>query len=64
MTDKVGYGKAMGKSLIMFSLPLIISGIIAFFTETSIPVIILVAGMIVGFILIFKTQQKYNGGIF
>ena len=64
VTDKVGYGKAMGKSLIMFSLPLIISGIIAFFTETSIPVIILVAGMIVGFILIFKTQQKYNGGIF
>jgi len=64
VTDKVGYGKAMGKSLIMFSLPLIISGIIAFFTETSIPVIILIAGMIVGFILIFKTQQKYNGGIF
>ena len=41
VTDKVGYGKAMGKSLIMFSLPLIISGIIAFFTETAIPVIIL-----------------------
>lgn len=64
VTDKVGYGKAMGKSLIVFSLPLIISGIIAFFTETAIPVIVLFAGMILGFVLIFRTQQKYNGGMF
>ena len=42
VTDKIGYGKAMGKSLVAFSLPMIISGFTAFFTETSIPVIILV----------------------
>ncbi len=64
VTDKVGYGKAMGKSLIIFSLPLIVSGVIAFFTETSIPVIILIVGMIIGFISIIKTQNKYNGGMF
>ena len=64
VTDKIGYGKAMGKSLIVFSLPLIISGITAFFTESSLPVIILIVGMIVGFIPIVKTQQKYNGGMF
>ena len=64
VTDKVGYGKAMGKSLILFSLPLIISGTIAFFTESLLPVIILIVGMIVGFIPIVKTQNKYNGGIF
>ncbi len=64
VTDKIGYGKAMGKSLIAFSLPMIISGVTAFFTETSIPVIILVVGMIVGFIPIVKTQNKYNGGMF
>lgn len=64
VTDKVGYGKAMGKSLIVLSLPLIVSGVIALFTETSIPVIILIVGMVSGFIPIFKTQQKYNGGMF
>ena len=64
VTDKVGYGKAMGKSLIVFSLPLIVSGIIAFFTENLIPVMVLIVGMVVGFIPIVKTQQKYNGGIF
>lgn len=64
VTDKIGYGKAMGKSLILFSLPLIISGTIAFFTESLLPVIILIVGMILGFIPIVKTQNKYNGGIF
>lgn len=64
VTDKVGYGKAMGKSLIIFSLTLIVSGVIAFFTETSIPVIVLIAGMVIGFISIIKTQNKYNGGMF
>ena len=64
VTDKVGYGKAMGKALIIFSLPLIISGVLALFIENSIPVIILIVGMIVGFIPIIKTQQKYNGGMF
>lgn len=64
VTDKVGYGKAMGKSLVVFSLPLIISGIIGFFTETLIPVIVLITGMILGFIPIVKTQNKYNGGMF
>lgn len=64
VTDKVGYGKAMGKSLILFSLPLIISGVIAFFTESLLPVIILIVGMILGFIPIVKTQNKYNGGMF
>lgn len=64
VTDKVGYGKAMGKSLIVLSLPLIVSGIIAFFTQNSLPVIILITGMILGFIPIVKNQQKYNGGIF
>ena len=64
VTDKVGYGKAMGKALIIFSLPLIISGVLALFIENSIPVIILIVGMVVGFIPIIKAQQKFNGGIF
>lgn len=64
VTDKVGYGKAMGKALIIFSLPLIISGVLALFIENSIPVIILIVGMVVGFIPIVKAQQKFNGGMF
>ncbi len=64
VTDKVGYGKAMGKALIGFSLPLIASGIIAFFTESVIPTIVLIVGMVIGFIPIIRAQNKYNGGIF
>lgn len=64
VTDKVGYGKAMGKALIILSLPLIASGIIAFFTESVIPTIVLIVGMVIGFVPIIKAQNKYNGGIF
>ena len=64
VTDKVGYGKAMGKALIILSLPLIASGIIAFFTESVIPTVVLIVGMVIGFIPIIKAQYKYNGGIF
>ena len=64
VADKVGYGKAMGKALIVFSIPMLISGVMALFTELVLPVIILIVGMIVGFILIIKAQQKFNGGMF
>ncbi len=64
VTDKVGYGKAMGKALIILSLPLIASGIIAFFTESVIPTIVLILGMVIGFIPIIRAQNKYNGGVF
>ncbi len=64
VTDKVGYGKAMGKALIILSLPLIASGIIAFFTESAIPTVVLIVGMVIGFIPIIRAQNKYNGGIF
>lgn len=64
VTDKIGYGKAMGKALIIFSIPMLISGVIALFTESALPVIVLIVGMVVGFIPIVKAQQKYNGGMF
>lgn len=62
--DKNGYCKAMGKALIIFALPLIASGVIAFFTESALPVIVLLIGITGGFIPIIKTQNKYNGGMF
>lgn len=64
VTDKIGYGKAMGKALIIFSLPLLISGVTALFTESVLPVIILILGMVVGFIPIVRAQRKFNGGMF
>ena len=51
-------------SLIVFSVPMLISGVIALFTESALPVIVLIVGMVVGFIPIVKAQQKYNGGMF
>ena len=64
VTDKVGYGKAMGKALIVFSIPMLISGVIALFTESALPVVILILGMVVGFIPIIRAQRKFNGGMF
>ncbi len=64
VTDKIGYGKAMGKALIIFSIPMLISGVIALFTESALPVVILILGMVVGFIPIIRAQRKYNGGMF
>lgn len=64
VTDKIGYGKAMGKALIVFSVSMLIPGVIALFSESALPVVILFVGMIVGFVAIIKAQQKYNGGLF
>ena len=64
VTDKIGYGRAMGKALIIFSIPMLISGVIALFTESVLPVIILILGMVVGFIPIVRAQRKFNGGMF
>ena len=64
VTDKIGYGKAMGKALIIFSIPMLISGVIALFKESALPVVILIFGMVVGFIPIIRAQRKFNGGMF
>ena len=67
--DKVGYGKAMGKAISGIGVSALISAIISLIPYNSqdqiafIATDIFVIGFIVSFILIFKAQKKYNGGI-
>ena len=64
MIDKSAYGKSMGKSLLVLSITLLISGIVNLLGKTNgiklISVIILFVGLIIGFICIIKTQVKFN----
>ena len=62
--DKKSYGRAMGKSIIGISAPLILAGIVGFFTTSALPTVLLIFGLIISFIPVFITQKKYNGGMF
>jgi len=64
VTDKKAYGKAMGKALLGFSVPLIAAGVIAFFTKSVLVTVVLLAGLAVALIPIFVVQKKYNGSVF
>jgi len=62
--DKTAYGKAMGKALMGMGVPLIVAGIVGLFTASAWVTVILIAGLILSFIPMFKAQKKYNGGMF
>lgn len=64
VTDKKAYGEAMGKALTGISIPLIITAVIALFSTSALPILVLVLGLILSFIPLFIVQKKYNGGIF
>ena len=68
ITDKFAYGKSFGKAMFVISMTLLFSGIISLLGDsekvTSIAVIVLIVGLITGFICIFLVQKKYNNGIF
>lgn len=66
--DFNGYCKEMGKTLMFICLPLLIYSILELWISIEIIAIlsklILGTGFIICFIFIFKTQLKYNGGLF
>lgn len=62
--DKKAYGRAMGKALALIGIPLIITGVIALFTASALPTLVLIAGLILFLIPLFIVQKKYNGGAF
>ena len=68
VTDLNGYCHEIGKELMFMSLPLLISTILELWISIDIIAIlsklILSSGFIICFIFIFKTQIKYNGGLF
>ena len=68
VTDFKGFSHEIGKELMFLSLPLLISTILELWVSIDIIAIlsklILSLGFIICFIFIFKTQIKYNGGLF
>jgi|SRR5690554_3149932 len=66
--DKNGYSKAVGKGIISIGLTLIISGIISLFDKVNnielISIALLMVGLIICFIILYKIQKKYNDGMF
>ena len=60
----MAYGKAMGKALMGIAIPLIIAGVIGLFTTSVLVTVILIVGLVISFIAIFRVQKKYNGGMF
>ena len=68
VTDKVAYGKAFGKAMMVVSLSLLLSGIIGLFgaseTIATIAVAVPFVGLFIGIAWIFAVQRKYNKGVF
>ena len=68
VTDKKGYGKAMGKALAVMAAGIFLSGITALFGDSDAialtATVILFAAIIAGFVCIYTVQKKYNGGMF
>ena len=61
--DMPKYGKVVGTGTIIIGLSLILSYIVAFWSETMMSYVILL-GIVVGLCFIFYGQIKYNRGIF
>lgn len=68
VTDFNGYCHEIGKELMFMCLPLLIATILELWVSIEIIAIlsklVLSIGFIICFIFIFKTQLKYNGGLF
>lgn len=68
VVDRDGYCNAMGKTFMLMGIPTFISSISFLFPSIHfieiLGNIILLVGLIVGCVFVFKCQYKYNGGLF
>ena len=65
VTDRVGYGKAFGKALLVVAASPLVSGVIGLLgTQNSAAVAVLIVGLVIGFTALARVQKKWNGGIF
>ena len=68
VTDKVAYGKAFGKAMLVVFMSLLMSGIVSLFGDTkivaTISLTVLFVGLGIGIACIIAVQRKYNKGIF
>ena len=68
VTDKAAYGKAFGKTMLVISMALLLSGVIGLFGDTeimaTIALAVLFVGLFIGIAGIVAVQKKYNKGVF
>ena len=65
VTDKLAYGKAFGKAMLVIAAVMLLSGIIGIFENLVIlAVAILIIGLAIGIGCIVAVQIKYNNGLF
>lgn len=67
VTDRVGYGKAFGKALLVVAASPLVSGVIGLLgtqNSTAVAVAVLIIGLVIGFTALARVQKKWNGGIF
>ncbi len=62
--DKAAYGKAFGKAMFTMAASMAASGLLALFTDSFLPVLVLILGLTAGIIQIILVQKKYNNGVF
>lgn len=66
--DEIGYAKAMGKALLGIAFSSLVGGIISLIGKSTVfsylSVAILVFGLLVSCVFIFRIQKKFNGGLF
>lgn len=66
--DKPTYCKKIGQSLFVMAVSMLVSGIISLYSAAETTILIalgvLIAGMLVGIVRLFRVQKKYGGGIF
>ena len=65
VTDKLSYGKAFGKAMLVIATVMLLSGIIGLFKKLLVlAVTILIIGLVIGIGCIIAVQKKYNKGVF
>jgi hypothetical protein len=62
--DKKAYGRAFGHAMGIHAVTLALSGIVATLSANLLAIGILVIGLVVGGVCIYRVQKKFNGGLF
>ena len=62
--DIIPFGKKVGIGSIIIGITIILAGVFTILNYTNISNVILVIGLVTGFIIIFYAMFKYNKGIF
>lgn len=61
--DPAAYGREMGAALMLLALPLIAAGVVGLFTASFLPTAVLLAGLALGLIPLFRVQIRHNGSL-